>query len=334
MSHLPAIIIESGKNTNPFAAFGGHININAAIKERTAFIMKKKFVLGCTLCAMLISMFGATLTFAAEKHPPEVAENFIPHDITILEHPSQNEALKYLYQLQEIPTAAMSMEEAAQIGAQYIWDMFGENIDGMYVSMRFSAQPHSSRMQWIGRVSRTPEAFQRAPEASLTNENFDPLYSFAIDAVTGERLDISYWVWRVLSKEESQAQELTRGMFGMEWHNMSTPERIEFIGGIPQETLDAYMQTAKEFAQRHFNNTTVIDIQLGGNRLDDQRDIEVHGRIDENGEFTFVLSTLTFLVTDDTSREAFVRISAESALWNMIFIDTRHNDIAVVEEFR
>ena len=44
-----------------------------------------------------------------------------------------------------ISAAAMSMENAAQIGAQYIWDVFGESIDGMYVEMMFANWPSQSR---------------------------------------------------------------------------------------------------------------------------------------------------------------------------------------------
>jgi len=46
----------------------------------------------------------------------------------------------------------LSVEDAADIGAQYIWDVFGENIDGMTVLMNYSSFPSSTRTYWHGTV--------------------------------------------------------------------------------------------------------------------------------------------------------------------------------------
>jgi|GEM_PF-1267639 len=76
------------------------------------------------------------------------------------------------------------MEEAALIGAEYIWDMFGECLDGAYIQMNFGSWEFTTRDQWSGMVGRTRGAFD-------WNDTSDyERFLFSIDANTGMRIDI------------------------------------------------------------------------------------------------------------------------------------------------
>lgn len=216
------------------------------------------------------------------------------------------------------PSYAMSMEEAAQIGAQYIWDVFGESIDDMYVSMSFVAWQGHSRVQWAGTVAPTAEALELEPDL------YEPMYSFLIDAVTGERVDIGYYgtsTRNTISRE--QREELN------EWYrNPESYKQVEaweetIFEIITPEQLEAYSQQAEEIAQLHFNNSTVVDVQLGNEWSIGPNCIPLH---DENGNIILVLDGIDFTVTDDTGRTADVRIPTESGFSPSIRIVTQHND--------
>jgi hypothetical protein len=243
--------------------------------------------------------------------PP--AEVFTPPTVTILESPNQRHYA--------IPTGAMTIDEAVQVGALYIWDMFGVNIDGMYVEMFYSAHPGSLRTYWQGRIAPTREAL------IIDRDNlnlFEPMFSFVIDGVTGMRIDISYLgrnLRNLLSEDEFRAF--------INWP--TTPEASEMRAAwestifdiLTPEDIAFYTQKAKEFTQRHFNNSTVVDVQLGNEWSIGPRSTS---RIDENGDIILVLEAFIFTVTDDMGRIATVTIPAKSAFSPTSSVETQHND--------
>jgi len=112
---------------------------------------------------------------------------FVPPALTVIEAPWQR--------YHAIPSSAIAMEDAAQIGARYIWDVFGTNIDGMYVQMMFADHASQTNTWWSGTV------FVEHPDNPTINyivnvygdERFAlPVYSFTINGITGERISISY----------------------------------------------------------------------------------------------------------------------------------------------
>jgi hypothetical protein len=50
---------------------------------------------------------------------------------------------------------AISPEEAAQIGALYIWEMFGESINGMAVEISYHSMSHFTKAFWLGHVAES-----------------------------------------------------------------------------------------------------------------------------------------------------------------------------------
>lgn len=107
------------------------------------------------------------------------------------------------------PANSMTASEAAELGAQYLWDMFGVNMDGKAVSMMCFTDPGRAVSYWNGDVYDS-ESDARAAETaaqdiaakaaagydveSLENELELPCpkYTFSINAVTGERNDAQY----------------------------------------------------------------------------------------------------------------------------------------------
>ena len=133
---------------------------------------------------------AATNTYAPEAQvTSEISETstFVPPtNLTVIESP---------YQHATIPSTVMSMEDAALVGAEYIWDVFGVCIDDMYVVMNYGAWASHTRQYWIGQVAETKEEliFARDPDGHLRIPSRMHSYRFAIDATTGERVDISYF---------------------------------------------------------------------------------------------------------------------------------------------
>jgi hypothetical protein len=174
------------------------------------------------------------------------------------------------------------MEEAAMIGAEYIWEVLSESIDGKYVSMVF--MDFAERMQWHGMVLAPPPHDLEAPSHSPT------LYNFAIDAITGERME--------LIRRSRRMPEPTDPAFRS---GILSDDDIRYINhyawkSIPEPTaaqLDEFSELAKSFAQKHFNNSTVVDatymstIAAGFDR-------DIHGNIFAQDYL------ITFFVTDDS----------------------------------
>jgi hypothetical protein len=189
---------------------------------------------------------------------------------------------------------ALSPEEAADLGARYIWDVTGESIDGKFVSMFYSHAPSSTRAYWHGQVGDS---------AGATEVN-DVSYSFTICAVSGERIGID--IWDVLINGMEEGREIRELVL----------QGLESIIDDAQLAISA--QSAREYAQRHFNNTVVVSVEF------QKATPNAVGRdASENAYFTDYL--LIFTVTDNTGREADVRIFMESG--QLFHISTQHNDV-------
>ena len=79
----------------------------------------------------------------------------------------------------------LPLYEVAIIGATYVLEVFGYNLDGMYMELTFNYNPHISHRTWIGNVANSADDFEGFAEG------FHPrLITFSIDAVTDERINI------------------------------------------------------------------------------------------------------------------------------------------------
>ena len=261
------------------------------------------------LPAVVVNQADTEAEYASEN---EIAE-FVAPSLTVTGFSEQES---------EIPAVAMSMEDAAQTGARYIWDAFGLSIDGMYVRMFYGDHASQINTWWVGSV------YAENPDAPIQNyvvnpftggRNALPIHTFVVNAITGQRIDVSY-----VSPQGRTEPTLYRGvedvvadrwssLLESGWFDMDLYEQIEFLG-LSDEALDAYMQTAKRLAAAQFMSTGVSNVELYA--------LWANGMLD--GEID--LATIVFVALDNTGREAIIEISASDAVFQSLRISTQHND--------
>ncbi len=166
----------------------------------------------------------ATAVAAVNIRPTdnELPEGYPKHTLTVYEAPDSNKK----------SANAISMEEAAEIGAQYIMEIFGESIDGKTVEMFYMSYPYNTRAYWDCSVA----------DSKSELENNEYTFQFTLDAVSGERIGISsFWDWK--SDGKLYTQEEREGL----------TEKYYSQSGI-------YLPIAQEYAKKHFNHSAVTSV--------------------------------------------------------------------------
>ncbi|MDR1689062.1 MAG: hypothetical protein LBS21_10690 [Clostridiales bacterium] len=232
---------------------------------------------------------------------------------------------------------AMSPEEAAQIGALYILDMTGESIDGKTVEMSYIALPFYSKTYWRGSVldSAAITADEKKTEnsepvvyiledGSVSTTGNNELYSFSIDAVTGERIAINPGddVTAPENYGEGKLCHLTRG-------------QLEAMRYIAPANADDYAEIARAFAEKHFNHSTVERVEFSAVTLNQGSIDEIlaqnaqYAKADHSKPFAYTLYEkgryIIFNVTDSSGRFASVEINADTK--RVSSLSTSDNDI-------
>jgi len=271
---------------------------------------------------VLASAIGTTILI-----PPTITSDFLLSENTL---PEDYQSPELIVAGEDHPDAnAISREEAAEIGAQYIWEVFGESIDGKYVRM-LTGLGFETREYWLGSVHdeyfTLPFGLHSLVGVEITEDMVNLMreignwsapperFNFIIDAITGERINISRGMDYYCESDgmtllrELQQDEEARATVGMFY---TTAE--------PPEDITEYAKAAKEYAQRHFNNTEVVGVVYDSV-------LPAHGGFgrDSDGNIFIKYRDLTFLVTDSTGREAYVIIHEADGLMH---ISTRHNDM-------
>jgi hypothetical protein len=240
---------------------------------------------------------------------------------------------------------AMAYEEAAKIGARYIWEMYGVNIDGKTVLMSYSAPPYSSRAYWHGTVGNSAEDVNppvpsreelaefaaNAGEGDTTGtlpEKYSrkALYDFSVDAVTGEWVSIHPWLDIPEPTDLGEGKSYTVSPVEMENMQYTAPANV-----------DGYAEAAREFAQKHFKHTTVVSVEFHmitlnhGDREQTKEHAKAYRDAYEAGRdkpFAFTLyekgRQITFNVTDDTGRVAWVSMNMDTK--QVVILDTSDSD--------
>ena len=301
---------------------------------------------GCALLGTNIWMLHAA-TDSETYLPPAVEDIAIPDNPVPEETETLNINLTNVtVEETEIPSTALSMEEAAGIGAQYIMDIFGEDIDGMYIEFEFSDWDHMTRSMWFGvvsgvyrnstqrnlRIRELRDEFATRSAASEYSIWIDDTYwyeimnaypyihgyfYFMIDAITGERIDI----WRPSAtnrgwtREESDViTEYIEREWQNNWDDLFNRETDPAI-------IEEFSPIALDYAGRHFINSTVVDVEFNG--------AMISLVVDDNNAVVHLMS-LAFLVTDDTGRVAGVIITQDDHM--VTSISTSRNDIVPWDE--
>jgi len=257
-----------------------------------------------------------------ETGTEEKQEAFVAPALTLIESPHQH--------YHPIPASALGMEEAAQLGAHYIHDVFGTNVGGLYVEMMFASHASHTSTRWIGLVfaenpsNQTPFYGRRIDGVEgIENETYTarpirlsvPMYMFTINGITGERLDISFHCQPRIAHRQvgDNIFDMRTSLLESGWFDMNLDEQIAFAG-ISDKALEAYTQIASNLAQAQFNLSGVADVKLS--------ELGASGMIDNVVD----LVALNFIATDSTGREALIFIPSADAGFNMINISTSHND--------
>lgn len=182
---------------------------------------------------------------------------------------------------------ALSAEAAAHLGAQYIWEVFGESIDGKTIEMFYIALPFPFAEYWSGSVVES----KRDPK-----NHHESLFEFTINAFSGRRVDIS-----------RNALDL----FGENDPSLTIEELIEIreYYEVSFETYKVreYEQIAIRYAENHFSNSTITSINFIS--VD-----PVRFKRDDNGSVVATDYVITFVVSDDAYREIELVIAMDSKL--------------------
>ena len=277
---------------------------------------------------------GETITI------PEILtrEEFLMPDVTLIRtqtvHSMQIDERDFI----------MSMEEAARLGALYIWDMFGERIDGMIIELSYNWVPMEEMegwdrhyAQWTGIVMRFDEDLLRflqknsqemdllrVTEPHVFSEFMEFLWAsrqfyFAIDALTGARMAINRphdFQFEILDAEDPPQATVTRleawDAFYM-WHRARIDgEPDPFPSNLTAEEMELLTQLAYTYAGRHFMVANATEVLF-----ENAEPIEFAR--DETGTIVAADFLLTFTVADDAGRSAIISIFRNeqrlSALW-------------------
>ena len=210
-----------------------------------------------------------------ENFPPAFNENATsgvfrpPAHMTIYENPNQ----PYV----TMPHIRISHEEATLLGAHYIWDMFGESIDGLYVSLLYATWPSHTRSFVMGEVTNTKvDRFEM-------DWHTEVLFSFTLDAVTGER--ISVFRFRGTDMSDEVFEFLLNNQ-----DNRDLRLAMRTVDTLPFEQLEDFTALVTALAGKHFTESEIVDVEF-------QQRFGAGFAI-ENGELVVTDHNISFTVTD------------------------------------
>ncbi|MCL1949028.1 MAG: hypothetical protein FWF59_04775 [Turicibacter sp.] len=192
------------------------------------------------------------------------------------------------------PERFLPDEEVALIGAQCIWEMFETDLSHHTLFLFFSeANDFSGRELIWGDVFQSPE------DIGLVV----PEYTFLLDALTGERVDILGHT--------------------AEWENLG--EIIPYLPAdfenLPPTILypdyEEALEAAMEFARRHFNQTQVVRGAFSAAW-------PIHVIWNAATQEPTIPFALTFQVLDERNRVATIIINSDTL--ELISLSTRFND--------
>jgi len=246
-------------------------------------------------------------TFSEEIVVPEILahEDFVMPELTLVR--GWNHMTDHI----DDGDILMSMEEAAQIGALYIWDVFGESIDGMIVEMTYTYARwdgmvmiyDEETLSWLQKTTEERDElwWGADPEIHERMERFwdGRVFSFAIDGITGARIRISrpHFFQVELAEDPSHivTREEARAAFDMRHHALMWNEPDPFPLYLTESEMELYLQMARTYAERHFAFTNVADVVF-------EQVVPIELGRDEAGEIIAIDFMLDFTATDETGQ--------------------------------
>ena len=261
----------------------------------------------------------------------QAPEGFIRPNLHILERGRHGEAL---------PTHYLSAQDAAQVAAMYVWNVFGDDLDGRHLAMFLDSGLQTDRSTWRitvlgdGRVmvydetaaleaeglTRDSEAWQARMNQVRGNpalEAQDP-YQVIIDAITGEWLGISRINYQHPVRGESVSAEDIMDAIRNRDRALAVGEADPMDNFEPNaQQLERFIQTSAHQAIRHFGlDTTYIGQDAA---LDMDIQVEYLGAQpvasyvrNAAGHIVFGNHVLSFRVSGGEAYRAYVQVSAQS----------------------
>lgn len=194
--------------------------------------------------------------------------------------------------------SALPIEEAAEIGAQYLWDMFQIDLEGKTIYMSYFVDPSVAKAYWSGDIIETGSDISDGP----------PTYRFVIEAISGKRNSVSKQYGRKEATVPFNYQKVTE-----EYRN----------------NCDEYLQLAKQFTEKHFGTKAIAaefkDIAAS---IDGKSIPAGKSPSDADGVIRAYEIFVVVIVTDEEGQQTEVTISTDSK--NLQTINTidpdRNND--------
>jgi len=139
--------------------------------------------------------------------------------------------------------AVISLEEAAQIVAYYVWEVLGKNLEGKYMELGYNYNIHISRRTWDGIISYSQEGLE---------DRSDVIIQFLINAETGERITLSSW-----------SIEPLHGISGLMMETMPVDELLEIFPEPDEAEIASMKEVVREIANRHLQNSEIVTLEYG-----------------------------------------------------------------------
>ena len=200
------------------------------------------------------------------------AEDYVKADYEVLE----NKVMR------SINSGALPVDQAAEIGAQYLWDMFKVDLSGKTIYMSYFIDPDVAKAYWQGDIVEAGSDISDAP----------PAYSFVVEAISGARVSAS----KKYEKKET-----------------TVPFDPEKLREKYKNNCDEYLELAKQFAEKHSGVKAAraefkdISATIDGSSIDHGKPFSKSGNYSRAYEI-FVQVT----VMDEQGQKTEVTISTDS----------------------
>ncbi|MCL2225191.1 MAG: hypothetical protein FWB96_09535 [Defluviitaleaceae bacterium] len=244
--------------------------LQAAVISVSAILLFSGFFLGAN--NFVFATANSYVESDAEvSEPPVLAGEFsqpiTPPEITIKLHDVPT--------VSEFAKLAISETDAAFAGAQYIWEVFGETIDGSIVELLLTEYYDRAIMHWLGVVLLNGEI----------------TFSFIIDAFSGMGLTVSNFA-------------------NMQQHFLTVDEFANRDLSLPQVTHQ-HEQTVTDAAHKFFRQTEIVSVTLESVSFGNTTQVFQDGTNMVTGVNTSG-RILTFIATDIFGRSVSVLLNCDS----------------------
>lgn len=238
----------------------------------TAVTLCSTVFAGANNVAMAMNGEGSISTvYNVSTTPVDKMENYIKADYKILENKVMS----------SMKSDALPIDQASEIGAKYLWDMFKADLNGKTIYMSYFTDPDVGKVYWKGDIIEIGSDISDAP----------PTYSFVVEAISGAKVSAS---------KKYEKQETT------------SPFNPEESREKYKNNCDEYLELAKQFAEKHSGVKATkaefkdISATIDGNSIKHEK--SPSKSTDSRAYEVFV----QILVTDEQGQETEITISTDS----------------------